>query len=459
MDGTEPQRRCPSCERLEREVAALTERLARVEGLLEEARRAGKRQAAPFRKKAPKADPKRPGRKAGEDHGGHHRRAVPERVDETHEAPLPECCPGCGERRLNETGVAAQYQTDFVVRPVTRRFNVHVGVCGGCGRRVQGRHQLQTSDALGAAAVQLGANAHAALALLNKEFGLSHGKAARLLKMLLGVELARGTSARSVRRTAGRLAAAHGQVRAAVRGSPQVTPDETGWRVGGHTAWLHAFAAAGATCYAIDPTRSANPLADLIGWDWPGVLVHDGWAAYDRFAQAQHQHCQAHQLRRCGELLQAATAGAVRFPRAVKALLRQALSVRDRHAAGELSARGRSVLRGKLGAALGRLVRPLKRHAGNETLAAFLERHLESLFTFLKADGVDATNWRAEQAIRPAVVNRKVWGGNRTWAGAADQAVLMSVLRTCHQQAIAPFQLLTQALHSTTPILLPLTTR
>ena len=31
---------------------------------------------------------------------------------------------------------------------------------------------------------------------------------------------------------------------------------------------------------------------------------------------------------------------------------------------------------------------------------------------------VQATNWPAEQAIRPAVVNRKVWGGNRTEAGA-----------------------------------------
>ena len=55
--------------------------------------------------------------------------------------------------------------------------------------------------------------------------------------------------------------------------------------------------------------------------------------------------------------------------------------------------------------------------------------------TFLEVPGLDATNWRAEQAIRPAVVNRKVWGGNRTAAGAEAQSILMSVLRTCHQQA------------------------
>jgi transposase len=52
---------------------------------------------------------------------------------------------------------------------------------------------------------------------------------------------------------------------------------------------------------------------------------------------------------------------------------------------------------------------------------------------FLDKPWVDATNWRAEQAIRPAVVNRKVWGGNRTWKGAQAQGVLSSVLRTCWQ--------------------------
>ena len=45
------------------------------------------------------------------------------------------------------------------------------------------------------------------------------------------------------------------------------------------------------------------------------------------------------------------------------------------------------------------------------------------------------TNWQAEQAIRPAVVNRKVWGGNRTEAGAKAQSVLMSVIETCRRGA------------------------
>ena len=40
-------------------------RIAKLESVLEESRRAGKRQAAPFSKDKPKRDPKKPGRKPG----------------------------------------------------------------------------------------------------------------------------------------------------------------------------------------------------------------------------------------------------------------------------------------------------------------------------------------------------------------------------------------------------------
>jgi len=59
---------CPGCERLQLRVDALEERISELEAALEESRRGGKRQAAPFSKGAPKADPKKPGRKKGEDY-------------------------------------------------------------------------------------------------------------------------------------------------------------------------------------------------------------------------------------------------------------------------------------------------------------------------------------------------------------------------------------------------------
>jgi transposase len=110
------------------------------------------------------------------------------------------------------------------------------------------------------------------------------------------------------------------------------------------------------------------------------------------------------------------------------------MELRDRHMAGEISRHSLAVARGRLENQLFDLIFPPKTNAANEPLAQPLWNHRDELFTFLREPGLDATNWRAELAIRFGVILRKVWGGSRTWAGARAQSVLMSVWRTCWQQ-------------------------
>jgi transposase len=55
--------------------------------------------------------------------------------------------------------VEEQYQTEIVRTTSVTWFRVYVGDCTAYGTRVQGRHPRQTSDALGAAASQLGPDA------------------------------------------------------------------------------------------------------------------------------------------------------------------------------------------------------------------------------------------------------------------------------------------------------------
>ncbi len=426
---------CPRCAVLERRIAELEARVAQLEKLLEQATRMARRQAAPFSKGEPKPNPKPPGRKPGPDYGTSAFRAAPpsRRIDEVHEAVLPARCPSCGGA-VHATHIAGQYQVEIPRRPVYRQFNVPVGQCARCGRRVQGRHSLQTSDALGAAASQLGPDLQSTLVQLNKDAGLSHGKIQRLMQTMFGITLSRSGSVQAMQRAARRCRPIY---QALVRAMPQqtaITPDETGWRIGGRLAWLHAFAAERITCYVIDRKRGVEVAEGVLGIDYAGALVHDGWAPYDRFWRALHQQCLAHLLRRCIEMIAAAKAGAVRFPRQVKGLLRDALALRDRHAADKVGDRGLAVSRGRLQTRLHRLLAWTRTNDANERLAKHLANHRDQLFTFLHRPGLDATNYRGEQALRPAVVNRKVWGGNRTEAGADAQSILMSVLRTCAQQ-------------------------
>lgn len=276
---------------------------------------------------------------------------------------------------------------------------------------------MQTSDALGAAASQLGPDARAAAVDLNKHAGLSHGQVTQVLHDLFGIDLSRGGSAHTVLRAGRRWKGVFQSLLDSIPEAERVNVDETGWRVGGRPAWLHAVVSPDVTVYLIDPPRSGDVAERVLGLDYAGLLGPDGWLPYDRFQKARHQQCLSHLLCRCDELLQTATRSAVLFPRRVKSLLQQALDLRDRHQAGEVTDHGVAIACGYLTNWLADLVFPAKRHENNERFAQHLWNHRDEPFTFLKFPAIGATHWLAKHAIRFGVILRKVWGGNRTWAG------------------------------------------
>jgi transposase len=331
-----------------------------------------------------------------------------------------------------------------------RQFDVHVGRCAVCGRRVQGRHPLQTSDALGAASTQLGAHAVALMVLLNKQLGLSHGKIAALLRDWFGLRVRPSGVTHALHRAARQAAPTYAALREQVRGSPMVSPDETSWKVGGQLWWLWVFATARTVVYAIQHGRGFDEAAAVLGADFNGVLVRDGWAPYRQFEHAAHQTCLAHLIRRCREITEAHPR--VVWPGQVQAVLQDALDVRDRVKAGEISAHGAAVARGHLVTRLADLLAAPSALADCQRLAAHLTTELPALFGFLFDFTVDATNWRAEQALRPAVVNRKVSGGNRSSRGAETQEILSSVIQTARARDLHPRDVLVDLLRAPQPM-------
>jgi transposase len=328
-----PSAGCPRCARLQEATAALQRQLqhrdAQIAALrerLEQAERAGKRQAAPFSKGEPTAQPKRPGRKPGASYGTKARRPIPDHVDESYEAPLGPRCPYCNSDAVNEDKVVEIYEEDIPpVRPRVRRFRVHVGRCRHCRRRLQGRHPLQTSTAIGAANVHVGPHVLALGAELQKRLGTPYGKLARILQLAFALSVTPGGLCLALRRVAAALAPTYAALIQRVRQAPVVVADETGWKVAGRLQWL--------------------------------------------------------------------------------------------------------------------------KHLRTER---------DAVFTFLRHPAVEATNWPAEQAIRPAVITRKICGGNRTPRGATIQSVLASVLQTCHQQGADPSPVLADLLRSPAPYVAPL---
>jgi transposase len=427
---------CPGCLERDRVIAELLQRVADLERRLDETERAGKRQAAPFAKGPPKRRPKKPGRKAGTQHGPHAHRPPPppETIDETLDAPLPEACPHCGGAIAADDDVDEQFQTDIPGQPVRRKFRIHKGTCQRCRRRIRGRHPLQTSDATGAAQSQLGPNAQASIVYLNKRPGMSHGKIADFFKEANGIELRPSTATRIVLRAADKLRPTYDEIKASLKNAKVITPDETGWRQGGRPVWLHAWVGDQATCYVIDPHRSADALEKVIGLDYSGTLVHDGFASYDRFLEAIHQGCVAHPLRRAHKLEQNQSGRACTFPRQVIDLFQEALRVRDAGVAGAPTHADACAVYEDYCDRVRALTERPRSNERNDTFARHLYHYSAAWFVFLLDPTVPATNYQAEQALRTPIVNRKVFGGNRTDAGCRAQEIASSTIQTCKQQ-------------------------
>jgi transposase len=329
-----------------------------------------------------------------------------------------------------------------------------VGQCCGCHRRIQGRHPLQTSDALGAAAVQLGPHAIALAVSLNKQFGVSFGKIATLYRTRFALHVTPSAVVRALHRAAARGQPTYAALCATVRTSPVVVPDETGWKVRGLLHWLWVFVTATTTVYCIRRGRGFDDAASVLGADFAGGLGRDGWAPYRQFTEAFHQTCVGHLLRRCRTLQQ--DHPRARFPRRVARILQRALDVRDRRVAGTISAHGVDVARGHLFNQMLDLLEDPGLIPDMQRFARHLTVELPALFSFLVDPDLDATNWRAEQAIRPAVITRKVCGGgNRSRRGADTQQILATILRTAYQRGLDPADVLTTLLRAPAPIVSP----
>ncbi len=437
--------------RLEQETQRLREEIDKLRKELEAAQRAARRQAAPFSRGKRKKNAKAPGRKPGAKYGQQHSRPIPDHVDEEITVAAPEKCPGCGGPLTIER-MEEQYQEEIVRRTFVRRFHIPVCRCACCEQRVQGRHPLQTSDALGAAAVQVGPEALTLGVLMNKAQGLPHADAATILKQGFGLQMSRSGLCRAIQRVARKAESTWHALRDAARRSELAHMDETGWKVDAQLRWLWAVVTEHITFCQILPGRGFVQAAGILGADYAGWLIHDGLQLYYKFLKAAHQSCIAHLIRRCRDMAEVATPVAAGFPLAVKALLEQGLSLRDRYLGQKISLHGLWTATGRLEAKLDRLLARNYREPANRRLAKHLLHERPYLFTFLYCPGlVDATNNLAERVMRTLVMIRKNWGGNRTEHGARAQAILTSVLCTARQQDKDVFQLLVDLLRSPQP--------
>ena len=304
---------------LEHEREQLRQENEKLKRQLEEAQRASKRQTAPFSRGTRKQNPKTPGRKSGSCYGQWHSKAIPQKVDEVIAVPPPAHWE-CGGP-LEVERIEPQYQQEIVRRTFWRRFDIPICRCQKCDKRVQGRDPRQTSDALGAAGVQLGPEGLALAVKMNKELGMPHADVSAVLRDGFQLPVNRSTICRAVDRVARRGEATWHALRDAARRSMVNGIDETGWKVAAQLRWLWVAVSQQVTFCDILPGRGFPQAASILETDYDGWLTHDGWKAYYSFLRAGHQSCLRHLLRRCENMIQIASPATARFPLQVQAVL------------------------------------------------------------------------------------------------------------------------------------------
>lgn len=442
-----------ACARLERENGKLRRENVRLREENAVLRRAGKRQSAPFSRNRPKEHPKKSGRRRG--HAPAHR-PVPSagEITRTEEAPAPCACPHCGGR-VRQEGTADQYQAELPpVQPEVIKFRVGYGHCVDCGRRVQGRHPEQTSDALGAASVQLGPRAIATALDLRIGYGIAFRKITVFFRVAFGLIMSAAASSRAAERVARRLVSEHEQIRTAMRRRRAKFLDATGWRVNGRSAQLLVICTRQESLYAVRPHLPAEVIQAELGARPSGKVHVDGAPANNKL-EADKQTCLRHIGTDLREMVDQQKGQAREFPRKALAILRKAQDLRKRK--NRMSPHGYAVARGRIKAALSLLcgydLPEPKRfcHPANDRMSCRLHHHGAELFKFLYDPSAEATNNRAEREVRYGVLIRKIWGGNRTWRGARTFEILSSVRRTHQIRGTDFYQAVQKALRGPSP--------
>ena len=414
-------------EALRAEVASLRELVKQLTERIEQLQREAHRQAAPFRRKDKDKKPpdqhKRPGRPKGHPPAF---RPPPTQIDEDIEMRLNEC-PKCGGA-VTAVQRCEQYIEDIPpVRPHGTKLTTYVGTCPCCGE-VRSTHPLQVSTACGAAGTHLGGRALALAAWLSKRLGMTTRSVCKVLHALFGLKLTPGGLTQALDRVADKVQPAFDQLVTDLRRQSGVWADETSWWVGRPGWWLWTFTSPDLTVYHVDTSRGREVVLEMLGVDFTGVLTSDCLASYEKLPYKMHK-CYAHHLKAIAAAHEDQPSD---YLLELRALLKAAIYLQAHR--GDLPppewAEKRQHLEDRADELLLRTTPP----AGAAKVAGRIRKRRRWLFTFLDDPSLEATNNRAERALRPAVIARKLSCGNKTPRGKHTWEILTSLAATCHQR-------------------------
>ncbi|HME86528.1 MAG TPA: IS66 family transposase [Roseiarcus sp.] len=356
---------------------------------------------------------------------------------------FPAACAECGAALTLDMarGHAARQVFDLAEpRPlIVTEHRAHTCDCAACGAATRADFPEGVN-----APVQYGARIAAFVVYLLHYQLLPEARLVALMADLFGVKLSAATLAAMSGACAERLKGVVATIRDYVAGAPVKHMDETGFRIGAKTQWLHVACTSLLTFYRVCAKRGSL-LANVVG-----IVVHDHWKPYYTMEGVRHALCNAHHLRELKALIEIEKED---WARKMQRLLRRACHAANLARERELPLKPRLIACFERrydaivaeGLAFHEAQPPLAekghgkrrgrapRRAGHNLLFRFVTRREDTL-RFLHDPTVPFTNNEAERDGRMMKLRQKISGGFRSLEGATDFAVLRSFIATAKKQ-------------------------
>ena len=300
------------------------------------------------------------------------------------------------------------------------------------------------------------ASMKACVAATRVELGGSFRALQRHLRDVWNLRVSTGYLKKAVFAVTPALDPAYEEIREAVVASPVVFVDETGHKENGQRLWGWVFGCDMATLFHLAVTRSHKEILAVLGPDYAGVIHCDCFSAYHCYqgkAPAScRQHCLAHLIRDVRAVEKSPDEDAKWWSKTAAELFRRLFRAYHR---GWIKAARR---------ARDGLLRICEVWTSAipdaQTLRDRILKERESFFRFLEAppaEGVvvEPTNNRAERALRPLVMFRRITQGTRCEAGRRWWERMWSVKQTLGQQGRSLFGYLVETMRATAAGLTP----
>ncbi len=376
-------------------------------------------------------------------------RRPPDHVDETLDVAAPETCPHCQCEHLESSDEIHEHlQEDIVLQPKTRvvNFKHQQSYCPKCRRLVfkDGPGELRNCE--------IGPVTKATAVYLRYGLRIPYRQVQQLFSTLFNMPFVPASALAFDRTATEKGLPLYEDLQAKIREATIIHADETHWREDGQNGYVWYAGNESLALFRIALSRSSEQAIAILGENFQGSLVTDGYAAYLATNPKHHQTCLAHLIRKARELIQELMnmpepdhdTKALRFCRGLKKLFQMACKIGALRNTGELSQRKVEDMIPYFNQAIKIITAgPKLDHEKSETLRLRVmlpERDYERLFVFLKVLGLSPTNNQAEQSLRTPVIFRKICFGTRSPEGSFSHSVLPSLLVTATRQGNHPLE-------------------